>query len=126
MPRGRGARGRAPGEHERLLDRVLGAVLVPEDERAVPIQARKRGPDQGGERLVVTRLRSRDELMLHVGTDCDAAQVAAFTGYEYAPAKRFPRRIRTSGYGREVSTPVRWATQSPEWISSPSSAGSPL
>lgn len=57
-----------PGEHERLLDRVLGAVLVAEDELRGAVQPGRRGPYQDGKGFVIARLRSFDELTLHVAT----------------------------------------------------------
>ena len=57
-----------PGEHECVLDRVLGTVLVAEDELRGAIQPRQRRPYQDGKCVVVAGLRSFDELSLHVAT----------------------------------------------------------
>jgi hypothetical protein len=48
---------------------------------------------------VVTRLRSRDELELHVGTRSVAARLAALTWYEHADA---PNGSRDSQYIRSL------------------------
>jgi hypothetical protein len=58
----------APGQLERLLDRVLGAFRVTEDEPGDGVQPGKRRSHQDGERVVLTCLGSFDELSLHVAT----------------------------------------------------------
>ena len=74
-----------PGEHEGLLDRVLGAV-DPQHEAGDADESGQRRSDQDAERLVIPCLRSRDELSLHLGTEFVAARLAALTEYESAPA----------------------------------------
>ena len=58
----------APRQLECLLDRVLSAIRVPQDEAGDGMHAGKRRSHQDGERVVVARLRSFDELSLHVAT----------------------------------------------------------
>ena len=57
-----------PRLHERLLDRVLCAFRVAEDEPGGAVQSGIRRSHQDGERVVVTRLCSFDERSLHVAT----------------------------------------------------------
>ena len=58
-----------PGQDERVLHGVLGAVAVAQDEGGDGIQPGDRSSRQVGERLEVTRPRSFHELSLHVATD---------------------------------------------------------
>ena len=51
-----------PGGHQRVLDRVLGAVRIAKDEGAHGIQAIDGRIHQAGERIVITLGRSPDEL----------------------------------------------------------------
>ena len=56
----------APGDHQRLLQRILGPIDVPEDplcEREEPVAIR---PGQDGERLPVTVLRLLHEVAIHL------------------------------------------------------------
>ncbi len=57
-----------PGLHERFLDGVLGEVVVAKHEVGNTVRATGGSPHQDGERLVVARLRSLNELPLHVAT----------------------------------------------------------
>ena len=54
-----------PGIHERLLQSVLGTVRIPEDADGDRVQAIRDEMYQGGECLLVTSLRTLDELALH-------------------------------------------------------------
>jgi len=58
----------APGKDQRVLDRILGAVAVAEDQVGDAIQPGIRGSHQDRERLVIAGLGSLDELSLHVVT----------------------------------------------------------
>jgi hypothetical protein len=59
----------APRPNKCLLDRVLCAFRIAKDQPGDAMQAGIRRPHQVGERVVVARLRSFDELTLHVATD---------------------------------------------------------
>jgi hypothetical protein len=59
----------APGQHERLLNRVLRSVWISQDQSGGAMQPGERCPHQFGEGVVVARLRSFDELSLHLATD---------------------------------------------------------
>jgi hypothetical protein len=65
----------APGQHERLLNRVLRSVWISQDQSGGAMQPGERCPHQFGEGFVVARLRSFDELSLHVATT--AARLSA-------------------------------------------------
>ena len=72
----------APGQHERLLDRVLGAIRIPEDELGGAMQTASRRTHQLGECLVIAVPGSLHELDLHLVTAAGATEVAALTQYE--------------------------------------------
>ena len=67
----------APGEDQRVLDRILGAVSVAKDQGGDAMQPGIRGSHQDRERLVVAGLCSFDERSLHVATGFGAAHSAA-------------------------------------------------
>ena len=57
-----------PREDECFLDRILGTILVAQDEAGDAAQSGERASHQDGEGLVITRSCSFDELSLHVIT----------------------------------------------------------
>jgi hypothetical protein len=66
-----------PGEDQRVLDRILGAVTVAEDQVGDAMQPGIRGSHQDRERLVVAGLGSLDERSLHVATGFGATHLVA-------------------------------------------------
>ncbi len=59
------ARQVTPGDHQRVLQGILGPVDIPEDplgDREEPVATR---PDQGHEGRLVARLRLLDEIAIH-------------------------------------------------------------
>ena len=68
----------APSQHEGFLDRVLGAIRVPQDELGGAIQPGRRGSHQERERLSVSGAGPFHELDLHLATASDATLGAAF------------------------------------------------
>ena len=69
----------SPGGDERVLDRILGAVRIPKDERRDPVQATGRCLGQRGEGCVITFLGPLDECSIHPRHPCGAADVATLT-----------------------------------------------
>ena len=54
-----------PGDHQRVLDRVLGSFVVSQDPSRDPEQPVTAGASQDGERLPVTALGCDDKLRIH-------------------------------------------------------------
>lgn len=69
----------SPGRDERFLDRILGAVRIPKDERRDPVQATGCRLSQRGEGCMVTSSGSLDECSIHPRHPCGAADVATLT-----------------------------------------------
>ena len=69
----------SPGRDERFLDRILGAVRIPKDERRDPVQATGRRLSQRGEGCVVTIPGPVDECSIHPRHPCGAADLATLT-----------------------------------------------
>ena len=69
----------SPGGDERLLDRVLGAVRIPKDERCDAVQPIGRRLRQDGEGGVIALTCPFDECSIHPRHPCGATVVAALT-----------------------------------------------
>ena len=54
-----------PGDHQRVLDRILGSFVVAQDPSRDPEQSVTARACQGGERLPVTALGCDDKLRIH-------------------------------------------------------------
>jgi hypothetical protein len=54
-----------PGDHQRVLDRVLGSFVVSQDPSRDPEQPVTAGTSQDGERIPVTALGCDDKLRIH-------------------------------------------------------------
>ena len=66
-----------PGEHESVLQRVLGQTAVAEDPMGDRIQRITDLVHQDGERLSITRAGQLDEVSIHPSTSLAAALMAA-------------------------------------------------
>ena len=93
-----------PAADERLLDGVLGAIGVPQDESRGGVHAADRGACQHGEGVMIALLRSLHEVSLHVRLDVRAADLVAHgafgaTGVRNVPSStsapliKVPRRL---------------------------------
>ena len=69
----------SPGQDERFLDRILGAVGIPEDQRGDAVQATCRCLGQGGKGGVVSLTSPFDEVSIHPHRPCGATAFGALT-----------------------------------------------
>src|SRR6185503_19365354 len=77
---------RDPGLDERLLDRVLGQLVLAEDQPRDAVPALQRARDEGRERFAVPVLGVGDEVSLHRALLAGrAAHLATVSEYESGP-----------------------------------------
>ena len=70
----------APGDHQRLLDSILGSADVPEDPLGDREQSISRRAGEDGEGLPIAMLRLLDQLAIHLGRLPGAPVGGAFHG----------------------------------------------